>query len=217
MLALAKEETPALIASDGSRAELAGPHGEERLAVRDARGALLFEYEPSSGRASVYVPAGDLRLCAGGDIELVAGGAILAASAHGVAVSSSGPVSLESKSAEGPRAGMRLAAGELALAGEALSVGAERARFRLRDTTVEGVRAAAVFGEARLAVEKLETVAGRVIARAKHVFERVEELHELRAGRFRAIVKKTLDLKAEAATLRAERDVRIDGDKINLG
>jgi hypothetical protein len=107
--------------------------------------------------------------------------------------------------------------GEVSLAGESVRVGAERARFRIGDARYEGARLSAAIGHAHLALEKLETLAERVIARAKNVYERVEELHETRAGRWRAVVAGALDLKAQAATLRAERDVRIDGEKINLG
>ena len=60
---------PELRSEDGSRVSIrSGPEGEI-LETRDRRGRLVFEYDPSSGRAVVHC-AGDLRLHSQGTVEI---------------------------------------------------------------------------------------------------------------------------------------------------
>ena len=46
---------------------------------------------------------------------------------------------------------------------------------------------------------------------------RVGELDEVKAGRLRALITESLWMRGDDVTLLAKRDVRIDGDRINLG
>jgi hypothetical protein len=68
-----------------------------------------------------------------------------------------------------------------------------------------------------LAARRLETQAETVVAKATNVYETVEELSQLQAGRTRTLVKGTCLLKARDAFLKAETDFKIDGTQIHLG
>lgn len=70
--------TPAQILSrSGATAAIREVDGGERIQIAAPDGALLFDYDPASGRAVITVPAGNLVLSAPrGDVELVAGGSL---------------------------------------------------------------------------------------------------------------------------------------------
>lgn len=68
-----------------------------------------------------------------------------------------------------------------------------------------------------LEARRLETNADTVVAKATNVYESVEELSQLQAGRTRTVVRGTCLLKARDAFLKAESDFKIDGTQIHLG
>ena len=211
----------AVVARDGTRAEVVSGEASERLRVLDGDGALLFEYDPASRKARLHVPVGDLELSAPrGHIDLRAGGRLRCFAAGDVSFDTPGAIDLR---AHGPRgAGVRpsalhVAPGDIRLGAEQVELAAERARFRVADGHYEGKRLGAVVERAHLVVDTLETVAERVLSRAGSLFQRVRELHEMKSGRLRAVVRGALDLSSESATLIAQKDVRLDGEKINLG
>jgi hypothetical protein len=68
-----------------------------------------------------------------------------------------------------------------------------------------------------LVAPRLETHAETVVAKAVNVYETVEELSQLQAGRTRTLVKGSCHLKARAAFLKAEQDFKVDGEQIHLG
>jgi hypothetical protein len=78
--------------------------------------------------------------------------------------------------------------------------------------------------EIRLKSPEVGITANKLSLLAQSVFESfvratrwVKETFQLRAGRLRARVESTYDLKAERILERAEGDVKIDGRKIHLG
>lgn len=179
----------------GAQARVVEDGGAERVQVWDADDRLVFDYDPETRRTTLLVP-GDLRLAApDGAVELVA-----ARPRNGNAQAS---LRLD-------RAGVQLNGARVGvLAGSAdLIVG--RLRYR-------GLSLHATLERSKLVVQKLETVAGRVIERARNVFRHVEELCQLRAGRVRTTATGSYQLRSQAAYLKAERHVKVNADKIHLG
>lgn len=77
-----------------------------------------------------------------------------------------------------------------------------------------------VFQSARkisLRARRLETQADTVTAKAKNVYQSVEELDQLQAGRTRTLVEGSCHLQARDAFLNAGEDFKIDGKQIHLG
>ncbi len=66
-------------------------------------------------------------------------------------------------------------------------------------------------------MNRLETVAQRILSHTKSLYERVDGLHQLRAGRIRAVAQETLVLKGGDAWLEAKNAVKLQGEKIHLG
>ena len=56
-----------------------------------------------------------------------------------------------------------------------------------------------------------------VIAKARNIYQTVEELSQVRAGRMRTIVAKTFHFKSKKAFVKAEEDYKIKAEKIHLG
>ena len=71
--------------------------------------------------------------------------------------------------------------------------------------------------KARWIVDRLETLAGTVVEKAKNAYRTVERLAQLKTGRMRTLVDETYQFKSKKAFLKSEDDFKIKGDKIHLG
>ncbi len=69
----------------------------------------------------------------------------------------------------------------------------------------------------RIIAGKLETIANDIICKTKNLYNSVDELAQLKAGRMRTIIKSTLHMKAKNSYLKSEEDFKINGKKIHLG
>jgi len=94
-------------------------------------------------------------------------------------------------------------AGAVRIGGQAINLDAERVEVRAK--------------RARWIVDKLETLAGTLMERAKNVYRSVEQLAQLRAGRMRTLVEETSHFRSRNAYVKAERDYKINADQIHLG
>jgi len=68
-----------------------------------------------------------------------------------------------------------------------------------------------------IAIEKCNSVIGRLTQRIKDSFRRVERIDQTRAGMIRQIAEERFSVKADHAAILAENDVKIDGEKIHIG
>jgi hypothetical protein len=92
-----------------------------------------------------------------------------------------------------------------------------KAELNIADANYQGVRLGASIAQTKLFLGKLNTTVGRLIEKAKNVYRQVDNLNQLKAGRMRTLIKGSYHLKSESINQKADKDVRIDGDKINLG
>jgi hypothetical protein len=92
-----------------------------------------------------------------------------------------------------------------------------KAELNMAETQYQGLRLSASIAHSKLFLGKLNTTVGRLIEKAKNVYRQVDNLNQLKAGRMRSLVKGSYHLKSESINQKAEKEVRIDGDKINLG
>jgi hypothetical protein len=202
---------------DGASARVEQKGDGEVLTVRDRVGRVLFQYDADTGRGVLTMPEGDLRLAAPrGRIELVAAHGIRAVSGGDLELTSATSASLSVEGDEGESA-VRLDREGTAIEGGALRVRADESDLSLGD-------ARARAGSLRAAVENAEVTFGtlvrsatRVIDQAENLYQRVSELCEIKAGRLRTLVQGSMWMKGEEVTLLAKKDVRVDGEHINLG
>ena len=67
------------------------------------------------------------------------------------------------------------------------------------------------------AVRSVSTCADTIVSAAKSVYQTVEGLVQVRAGRQRTIVEETSQVRAQRVLIGADEDVKVQGDKIHLG
>ncbi|MCB9596890.1 MAG: DUF3540 domain-containing protein [Sandaracinaceae bacterium] len=184
---------------DGVHAVVA-PDGDT-LTVRGASGEVLFEHDARTGQSRVV--ARDLEVSAGATLSL---------EAH------------EKVAVRAPE--IELTAGDESL--RMSEPGTELRSSRLhavlkeaRVSALEGVLAVerldSAVKQARSFVDVLELRAGRIVERAKETYREVDDVAQTRAGRIRTVAKTAFQVLAQRATVQAEEDLELMGDKIHLG
>ncbi|MFT6898021.1 MAG: hypothetical protein ACJA13_002437 [Paraglaciecola sp.] len=109
------------------------------------------------------------------------------------------------------------AAKDIELNSPQFSLETAKGTFNIADASYQGLRLGASIAQTKLFLGKLNTTVGRLIEKAKNVYRQVDNLNQLKAGRMRTLIKGSYHLKGESINQKADKDVRIDGDKINLG
>lgn len=197
-----------IVTKAGVSARIASIEGEERVEIRDAEDRLLVSVDPATGGMVLSAPRGPFAIRAEGDIVLDAAGAVRVA----------GRERVEIRGGEGAHASsLSLDATLSKLTSEVIDVTARKARAGLSDVKLAATTLIARVEDARLHYGRVETVAERIVERAKTTLRRVEELSELAAGRIRSVATGAMVLEAGHASLEAKDEVRIDGKHINLG
>jgi len=69
----------------------------------------------------------------------------------------------------------------------------------------------------RMTSRRMEMITETLVSKAKNVFHKVEQLVQVQAGRMRTLVKAAFLLKGQNVSMRAEKDFKVDGEKIHLG
>jgi hypothetical protein len=69
----------------------------------------------------------------------------------------------------------------------------------------------------RWIVDRMETLAGTLVEKARNAYRTVEQLAQLKTGRMRTLVDQTFQFKSRRAFLKSEEDFKIKGEKIHLG
>lgn len=198
--------------SDGTRVEIERAEGGERVRLVTPSGLPLLEYDTRTGCVRLSSPRGDLVLAA-------PQGRVRVEAARGFEVTTQGACVLtaEQQGDAGARARVVLegeratvTAGVVETTAREVSVAAERVRTVARGvaTTAESVRVLAGV---------VETRATRVLERAVHAYQEVDEQLQVRAGRVRVLAREALHAFGKRAFLGAEEEVKLDGEQIRLG
>ena len=87
--------------------------------------------------------------------------------------------------------------------------------FHKLATTVKDLRA--TLGSLQTVAQSINSTVGRLMQKATNSFRWTENLDETRAGRMRLDVAERFHLKSRHASVIAEGQVKIDGEKIDLG
>jgi hypothetical protein len=86
----------------------------------------------------------------------------------------------------------------------------------LKDAVFASERLETAVTKARHLVGVVEVRAERILEQAKNVYREVEELSQLRAARVRTVATGTFSVLSKRATVKAEADLALMGDKIHL-
>ena len=109
------------------------------------------------------------------------------------------------------------AAEEITLSSAKFALDTAKGKINITEATYQGMKLGVSVERTKLFLGKLNSTVGRLIEKAKNVYRQVDNLNQLKAGRMRTLVDGSYHLKSERIVEKAEKEVRIDGDKINLG
>ena len=209
----------AIETSYGAGAHVSGSGMDESIVVHDSQGRTLFEYYPGQGRSVIKAPEGDLQLSAPrGNIDLQAGEAIRCSSSQEISFRSNKEVRLAAGTRDRlPDQSLRVDGDGAHLGVHNLDVAAGRSNVRIARASYQGKHVTSSVDRARFSYGRLEIAARRVLQRSGHLFQHVKHLCQMQAGRLRTLVTGAHHVQSKRATLIAEEDVCIDGNKINLG
>lgn len=105
----------------------------------------------------------------------------------------------------------------VAMVGAQVEVAGVRGDLRFQQLNASAEQANARFGSLTSMAQNITSTVGRLVQKARDSFRWTENLDETRAGRVRMQVKDRFHLKAKHTTMLAEGQVKIDGEKIDLG
>lgn len=108
--------------------------------------------------------------------------------------------------------------GNLSLSARQLDLAGDQSlNLKAPKLAITAVQADMTFNNLSTIAQTITTTVGRLLQRATDSFRWTQNLDESRAGRMRLQVAERLHIKAKHASMIAEGQVKIDGDKIDLG
>ena len=204
--------------SGGTQAQAAGPPEQQTLKVFSAKRELLFEYDEKNSTARVNMEAGNIEFVTrNGNIIFASGREILF---HGksIGLTSMRGICLGVMDTLGKlRSAITLQPGSTKLTGPEVGIDAQRGKFKIGESKYEGEKFSGKIEDAKLVMNRFETVAQTVIEKVKNVYKTVEQLSQLKTGRMRTLVESTLHLKSKTAFIKSEEDFKVRAQKIHLG
>lgn len=168
---------------------------------------LRVSTDAATGATKLSSNAGLVIESSHGDVELAG---------RNTRVRGSEQVELEAGSGE-QRSRFSLGGALASLSARVLAVSARQADVGIASASYVGEQLRSKLDDAKLTVTRLETAAEQIFERAKDVFRTAEDLHQLKAGRSRTVVKNGYFVRGGHATIEAAEDVKIDGKQIHLG
>ena len=177
----------------------------------------MFEYDPAARRTRVCVPEGDLEIAApDGSIRFLSGKEIRLRGERAVEISGGERIGL-STGAGTLESVLELGRKLMRLRAPVLRIQADRGEATVAEMNVRGETLSARWGTAKIVADRLETWALDVITRARDVRQVVEHLWQLKVERIRAVARGACQLQGRKMLLRADEDVKVQGDRIELG
>lgn len=108
--------------------------------------------------------------------------------------------------------------GNLTIAARQIDLAGQQAlKLKAPQMVITAVQADMTFNSLSTIAQTITTTVGRLLQKATDSFRWTQNLDESRAGRMRLQVGERLHIKAKHASMIAEGQVKIDGEKIDLG
>ncbi len=215
---VAVEQTKTIIASDGTKASLVLLQGQEKITITSRQGEIFFEYFPETGKCSfhvsngglqVNVPHGDIAFSSGRNISLSCAGRLGLKGCNGIDISSGFNLGTRV-----PRISMNDQ--QIQFSADRVSSNCFKADLSSVNTRFRGKRLSARVGSAKLHLGLLEVLSDTIRHKSRKVYQYVEDIIQTRSGRMRTFVSGLLHLKGQRTYIKAEKDVKVKGDRIHL-
>lgn len=206
-----------LHASNGTSVSLLTENGIEKITMRSDAGQIIFEYQPETKKCCFTVPEGDLHFAVPtGNISFSSGCNIQLKCPGDIVVEGEGKIAMHSGKVFHGKSALVLDRQQVCLQGSKVAITAEQGEFAIAKTSFRSRRLAAKIERARVTLDDMEIVAETIRQKAKNVVQNVENLLQINAGRMRTFVRGLYNLKGERTYFKADKDIKLKGDKIHL-
>lgn len=207
----------ALNAADGTVVSIITEEGREKITVHSDKGHIIFEYQPETRKCHLYVPEGDLHFNApAGSVSISSGRDIKLKCPGNIVIEGQENVKLHAGKPSRANAALLLGQQQVKVSGSKVGVHAEQGDFAIVKARMRSRRLSAKVDRARVTLDNLEILAETMHQKSKNVYQSVENLLQINAGRMRTFVRGLFHLKGERTYLKANKDMKLKGDKIHL-
>jgi hypothetical protein len=202
---------------NGTSVSLLTENGIEKITLRNDTGQIIFEYQPETKKCCFTVPEGDLHFNApAGNISFSSGRDIKMKCPGDIMVEGEGKIAMHSGMLSPGNAALVIDRQQLHLQGCEVAIVAEEGKFAFARTFLRSRQFAAKIERGRATLDDLEIVVETIRQKAKNVFQNVENLLQINSGRMRTFVRGLYNLKGDRTYIKAEKDIKLKGDKIHL-
>jgi len=207
------EHATRLVADDGAHATLDA--GTLRFHRRD--GTVLLEHDGARGVTRIRPTEGDIELLAPAGSVRIAAAAGVSLTGLGVDINARSRARVSVGADAAHRSCATLTNQSLVASADRVDLRAARSMVDLGDARLAAGRCRATAKDLDLEAGRIRAVADRLILRARVAWQIVTETLQQRVGRFRALISGSHTIRAERVSWRASKDVKIDGERIDLG
>lgn len=202
----------------GVYATVSGDAQGRTLQVFSAEDELLLEFEPGSDRVRLYTDSPHLevqnRL---GDMCFRTAGRMSLA-ARSIELDSRHAIRMEVGASSGKKnSRISLERNRVTLEGEEAGINAGQGDFRIAELCYTGTRFTGNVVQASIVARRLQSTVRTLVSRARNFYQKVDQLAQQKAGRVRALVEGTYHVKAENTIMKADKDYKVNAEKIHLG
>jgi len=209
---------PMLSSLDGSCITVSSSDSGSKCQIYSKSGELLVEYEPENRKTKVMCNMADVELVANdGNMSLKSSGSVTI-EADSLALKGRKELSLKVQDHPGSaQSSLFFSRGQGDLSCADMKVNTKRTRLFSDELTMFAGKLIGNLNHCLLAAKKLETRAQTIISKMKNIYQSVENLSQLRAGRLKTLVQSTVHLKSKSTVLKSEEDFKVRAERINLG
>ena len=136
-------------------------------------------------------------------------------------LSFSGDVAIQSEQGQvsiSGQDGVQMASpGAIAMVSEQIDMIASEGHISIQQATLSGQQVTSHIGSLQTFAKSIDTVAGRFTQRLKNSFRQIEGVDQTRAGDVLTTIRNLFSLRARQSALLAEKDIKIDAERIHMG
>jgi len=207
-----------LTTADGTYALIMKSNSEEKILINSKNGETIFEYDPAAAKSRINLQPGDIEFTANGNISFISEGNINFISKQFIEMESRHGIRIFLKDVIGKiLSSVSLNHRKIKMSSPDFDIISQKAMIHIEDIKYIGNNFSAVIKKVKLVAGKVESITNEIISRAKNVYNDVDELIQLKAGRVRTLVKSTLHIRSKNSYLRSEEDFKVNAEKIHLG
>ncbi len=202
----------------GVYASISSKANKKSLQVFSGNDELLFEFEPDTDRIRLYMDTPNLEVKnRTGDLCFNTAGR-MRMKARSIELDGHHRIQMGVAQSTGTkRSQISLERSRVKMEGEEACIHAGRGDFRFAEMCYSGKRFIGNVVHASFVMRRMESTVRTMVSRARNIYQKVDELAQLKAGRMKTLVQRSYHMKAENTIMKAEKDYKVNADQIHLG